>query len=284
MSVSLRIYILMAGLLTLGHFSAFSFQVTGIVQDASGEPIAYCNVGLYGKNTGTVTGIDGEFTLSEKHMAGVTKIKISHIAYKSRDVKLADIKASSAPYAIALEEKVLDVGEFVITGGDDFSRKRVLGSPDHMVSVAHIRAYSETLNYGEIIGNRFVIDQPSILDEFRFKLHMADCQSAQFRVRVISMKKKKKVSDRDLLTEDVFVTADRSGWYTVDLSNYFVEVDSDVLVGIQFLSAEGCDNSNATPYRIHMADYEESFVRTSNTEKWERLDDLGLAFQLKIYY
>lgn len=56
-------------------------KVTGTVVDANGEPVIGANVTVVGTTLGTITDIDGRFSLNANSSA---KIKISFIGYKEK--------------------------------------------------------------------------------------------------------------------------------------------------------------------------------------------------------
>ncbi len=267
-------------LLLANHIKAQ--QITVLVQDETGLPIPYCSVGLFGKGIGTVTNEHGMFVFSESQIRGVQQLKVSHIAYESQKLLLTNIKASKSLFVITLKAKIIDAGTFIVRD-DGFDQEKVLGSKNAEINI--IRAHSEKLNYGEIMGNSFAIKKPSLLDELRFKIKLEECTGAKFRVHIIEMKKKK-VTSNELLTKDLIVEVDSSGWYSTDLSQLDLVVNTNILIGLEFLGVEGCPydlTDQKMPYAFHMANYRDSYIQPSNTEKWVRMNGLGIAFQLKVF-
>lgn len=62
-----------------------SYKVTGVVSDTSGEPIIGASVVEKGTSNGTITDLDGKFTIEVN--AGAT-LNISYIGYKNQEVKV----------------------------------------------------------------------------------------------------------------------------------------------------------------------------------------------------
>lgn len=92
--------------------------VTGIVTDASGQPLPGCNVLVRGTNSGTVTDFDGLYTIAiERGQALV----FSYIGYKS-----AEIPIYASVINTRLEEDAQMLEEVVVSGyataNSDFSR------------------------------------------------------------------------------------------------------------------------------------------------------------------
>ncbi len=82
-------------------------KCTGIVVDATGEPLIGANVRVVGRELGTITDIDGKFTIDNVKIGSM--IEISYIGYTSKQVKF-DGKALNVTLtedATALEEVVI---------------------------------------------------------------------------------------------------------------------------------------------------------------------------------
>ena len=74
----------MALLLSVFCFTAYAQKsVTGTVKDASGEPLIGVSV-TYGNGQGTVTDIDGKFTINA---AEGSTVKVSYVGFKPQTVK-----------------------------------------------------------------------------------------------------------------------------------------------------------------------------------------------------
>ena len=102
-----RLWTLFVGLcLSVGAFAQST--VKGTVKDASGEPIIGASVLVNGTTEGTVTDLDGNFTLDVKPGATLT---ISYIGYKKQEV------SASNNMAITLnEDQAQSLNEVVVIG------------------------------------------------------------------------------------------------------------------------------------------------------------------------
>ena len=87
-------------------------QVSGIIQDADGEPIIGASVLAVGTTSGTITDIDGQYTLNVPD--GVTMLKVSYIGYSNAMIDIT----SGVPTldAIVLSEDQMALDEVVVTG------------------------------------------------------------------------------------------------------------------------------------------------------------------------
>ena len=113
-------------------------QVTGHVADATGEPIIGANVTVKGPTVGTITDIDGNFTLEVGSTDGT--LVVSFIGYKSAE---AAIKGKS-PINVILQEDTETLDEVVVVGYGTQNRKSLTGAISDVKSESLTRSVSTT--------------------------------------------------------------------------------------------------------------------------------------------
>lgn len=84
-------------------------QCTGIVKDASGMTVIGASVIVKGTTHGTVTDVDGRFTIDGVKLGDV--IQVSYVGYKDQDVKW-----NGSPLDIVLKEDAQALDEVVVIG------------------------------------------------------------------------------------------------------------------------------------------------------------------------
>ena len=82
----LFLVILFALCMPLCGFAQGAFNVEGVIKDASGEPIIGANVVENGTQNGTVSDINGVFTLKVKN--GNAVLKVSYIGYVTQTINI----------------------------------------------------------------------------------------------------------------------------------------------------------------------------------------------------
>lgn len=97
-----------------------SVKVTGKVTDANGEPIIGASVLEDGSSNGTITDIDGKFTLSARNGA---YLKISYIGYETQRIKV-----TGKPLTIVLKEDSKTLEEVVVVGFGTQKKVNLTGS------------------------------------------------------------------------------------------------------------------------------------------------------------
>ena len=95
-----------------------SIKITGVVKDNKGEPIIGANiVELNKKGNGTITDIDGKFTLSVSKNA---EISISFIGFDEKKIKIGQ----QTSFDIILEESSQFLDEVVVVGMNNRQTRR----------------------------------------------------------------------------------------------------------------------------------------------------------------
>ncbi|GHU57736.1 SusC/RagA family TonB-linked outer membrane protein [Bacteroidia bacterium] len=94
---------------------------TGTVVDETGEPVAGANVSIKGTSTGTITDIDGNFTIEAE--AGQILI-ISFIGYIPKEITIG----SQSAYKISLSEDSQAIEEVIVVGYGVMRKKLVTGA------------------------------------------------------------------------------------------------------------------------------------------------------------
>ena len=83
--------------------------VTGTVVDAIGEPIIGASVLEMGTTNGTITDVDGNFTLQ---VPEGTKLEVSFLGYKSQQI----VVGAQSHYKVVLKEDTEVLDEVVVVG------------------------------------------------------------------------------------------------------------------------------------------------------------------------
>lgn len=95
-------------------------SITGTVTDAKGEPIIGASVLVKGTSNGTITNLDGKFTLNVTQ--GNTLV-ISYVGYNAKEI----VVGSASNYTIVLEEDAQTLDEVVVTAMGIRKEKKALG-------------------------------------------------------------------------------------------------------------------------------------------------------------
>jgi TonB-dependent starch-binding outer membrane protein SusC len=110
-------------LLLLANLSLIAQQsITGVVRDPGGQPMSGVTVVVQGTSVGTLTGVDGKFSLTVP--AGGTTLQFSFIGFTPQDVNIS----GRSVIDITLKEAVTGLDEVVVVGYGTLKKKLVTGA------------------------------------------------------------------------------------------------------------------------------------------------------------
>ena len=119
--------------------------VKGTVIDANGEPLIGVNVKEVGGSTGTITDINGEFSLN---VAPKTKLEISFIGYQTQNVTVGEARQIT----VTLQEDTQVLDEVVITGFGMSQKKATLTGAVSSIKSEEIARSSAVTAGGALVG------------------------------------------------------------------------------------------------------------------------------------
>ncbi len=96
-------------------------KITGTVQDANGEPIIGANIVVKGTSNGTISDLDGKFTINAPDNA---ILQISYIGFISKEIPVD----SRSSITVSLVEKTSELDEIVVVGYGMQKRLNIAGS------------------------------------------------------------------------------------------------------------------------------------------------------------
>lgn len=163
---------LMLIIVSLGVVSAQVLQVKGQVLDEDKAPIVGCSVTVKGTSTGTVTGVDGRYSISVKQ--GGTLV-FSYIGCITKEVK-----ATKAVINVVLRQSREVLEEVVVVGYGTQKRKEVTGSvayvaamPGVQISRTQYDVYANAEEYKSAAENRFRLAVKDPLSTFSIDVDAA---------------------------------------------------------------------------------------------------------------
>ncbi|WP_308755437.1 SusC/RagA family TonB-linked outer membrane protein [uncultured Bacteroides sp.] len=117
-----RYFLIFTGLLITMVASAQQFTVKGTVKDAAGEPVIGANVMVKGTSNGTITDIDGKYSVSGVNSSSV--LVFTFIGYKSQEVACE----GRHEIDVILSEDLQTLDEVVVVGYGSLSKKELSSS------------------------------------------------------------------------------------------------------------------------------------------------------------
>lgn len=247
----------------------------GITKDkTTAQPIAYVNIGVLDKNTGTVSNANGEFKLPLDTALDNETLKISIVGYKSLTYKVADFKkALRENNTVLLEKNIAELKEIVIKNKNlkDARLGNILG-----------RRPASAGFVNNVLGNEIGIvvkikNKPTYIEAFHAMVDYNHYGELKFRLNIYDLKKG--IPDSPLLTESIIINSSiEKGELTVDLSDYNIMVSQDFFISLELIEGLG----EGGLHFLADDDGPKVFTRAVSQGKWNKVEDLSFGFSVSV--
>jgi hypothetical protein len=224
-----RIYLLFAVMvLGFSELSVSQNYVNGVVLDSDTDaPIPYVNIGIAERMSGTVSGGQGLFQLRyESETDSVLFSAIGYQSYKTADHDLLD------DTSVLLSPEMYNLEEIVVS-------ERALG---RMTELGYnLRKRGQNVGFGSTqlgteIGGLVQIDREIIIYRAHFTFNNTGKEKLLFRVNLYEFEGGEPF--KNLIPENILISPpDQPGTITVDLSNYNIATDKDILLSLEWVEA-----------------------------------------------
>ncbi len=233
-------------------FSLFSQEklIRGIITDSLNKPIQYANVGILNKPIGTVSNQYGEYFLYIDNSMNLDTLKISCLGFKSVEKRINDIQNNN--FNVSLENYTEKLQEVVVKS--DNLKTYIEGKEKTKTRNKVFFAFSslKNLNLGSEIGRKFSLGtkKPSLLSEFKFFIKENNFEQVKFRINVYTIRDNnpdQRVNDKNIIVE---VNDKLTDWIKVDLINYEIKIQQDIIVTVEWIEGSKSGNKLSLPIII----------------------------------
>jgi len=259
--------------------SVFSLgqEISGRVLDnVSEQNLAYVNIGVIGKNVGTVTNQDGTFSIDLMDEYDQDTIRISLIGYLSLEYKVMDFKKliNDSPI-IHLEPRSFEIEEVVVSGKK--LKTKILGNK---TTSRKMSGGFESDDLGSEVGVPVKIKRkPTYIKKFFASIVESKYDTLKFRLNLYSLKNK--MPDQPLLNENIIIsTTMETGLFEVDLTEYNIVVQDDFFVSLEWIEDLGEDG-----LQFSMSLLGNPVIhRKTSQGNWEKIGMVGIGFAVEVSY
>lgn len=102
--------------------------VTGIVTDEQNEPLIGVNIVLKGSSTGTLSDLDGNYTLELPGVKESASLVVSYIGYATQEINVDFTAGNTVSLDIKLFQDILNMDEVLVVGSSVTSSRKQLGN------------------------------------------------------------------------------------------------------------------------------------------------------------
>ncbi|HOI31576.1 MAG: carboxypeptidase-like regulatory domain-containing protein [Bacteroidales bacterium] len=249
-------------------------QLEGLLRDSiTGKPVQYANVGIRNSLIGTVSDLEGYFSLNIPDSLKNNALTISSMGFKKLNIPVLDLNLGTRNF-IEMHPEIYELSETKICGTHLKQKTRGLKSrTKKMVVVINGK------NLGSEAGSPIKIrNRETILRSFHFNITQNVPDSAIFRLKVYDLS-----SDSiglNLLSENIIfkIENDDLGEYVIDLLPYNITINQDIFVAVELLGLYPIESIGKTWYsdRINVSigpDLSRGgiFVKKAGFSKWEKI-------------
>ena len=252
-----------------------NFQAV-VADSNSKQPLAFVNIGVVNKNIGTVSDLDGFFSLKLNPTEKEDLIRFSMIGYKSYTENIASfVKKFSKGDTVFLKEEVLELSEIVLS--ENKWKRKTLGNKTKSKSISTGFTNNELGNeIGVIIP---IKDAPTVLETFFFHINENQYRPLVFRVNIYSLKEG--LPHKSLVYENIIVkTSIKSGMMSIDLRPYNIWVEEDIYLGLEWIQDLGNKSLLFSADRFTGP----ILNRQTSQGEWNYVKGLDLGFHLRVKY
>ena len=232
-----------------------------IISATTQEPIPYVNIGLQRANIGTITNVDGSFSIHIPKQYEEDTLHFSALGYSSKKVPLNFI-LNNKTVAISLVEKITWLEEVSIEARKEKNRTFELGNKSFRGGVLE----TDTLYAGGstallIDPRQSQVELPVFLQKASLRIFKNNLDTLRFRVRVYTVDSLTGKPSQDLLQESIVEESTlRKGWLDFDLSHLAYSITEPFFITFEQLLDLNDRKAIADGYREFITKYPDRLI------------------------
>ena len=248
----------------------FSQTLSGVVFNVeANQPLEFVNIGIAGKNIGTVSEANGKFTFQVSSVFDSDSVLFSKIGFKPVKIKVLDLKKNSQN-KIFMEQKVYELKEIVIKpkiieerilGVDTKARKLTSGFKDNLL--------------GYECGVLMKVKKSAYIKKVNFNIASCSYDTVFYRLNIYSVISKDNFVN--ILKEPVYIKISKEllkDEVQIDLQEKNIIVDGDFLVTLEHIKDLGSGSLNFCARLM-----EKTYFRTTSQGEWKTLP-IGISISV----
>jgi hypothetical protein len=220
--------------LSTGNLSAQNSNIiNGSTVDSTNASIEFVNIGIVGKNIGTVSDDSGSFILNIPNIPNENlndTLTFSRIGYYTKSLRINDL-LNQKNAKIILLQKITQLEKIQIISKAVKSKKQ-----GNITRAKGVVMVINSASPGHENGTLIHLPKNKVfIKDFNFHIDFNRPDSAKFRLNIYSFNNKP-VSN--ILNENIYftVTNKDSGDYKIDLSKYRLYLNNDIFVSIESIA------------------------------------------------
>ncbi|WP_294962068.1 carboxypeptidase-like regulatory domain-containing protein [uncultured Flavobacterium sp.] len=259
---------------------SYSQNIEGKVVDSLQKPIQYVSIGILNKPFGTVTDENGNFKFSMTD--GIPEsdtLRVSCMGYKSKDILFKNLNQNKIN--VQLESHIEKLDEVVINknGLKEYTDGKDKTQTKHSVIFANPNY--KNINLGSEIGKKFSLGdkKPSFLTDFKFFIKDNNFEMVKFKINIYNIKDNR--PDKMINQSNIIVEVNKklTDWVNVDLSQFDITVQEDIIITVQWI--EHSPDGNKLNLPIIIPSFGSThYYKFGSQGKWEKYGKISSSMLL----
>lgn len=250
---------------------------SGHIADANtGAPLPWVNIGIAGKDVGTVSQEDGSFelNLNKEHLED--SISLSYIGYRSITLDIPNFTSLLEEHSkIELTELPQTLSNVTVKASK--LKQKTYGH--------HSESHSSVTGFvNDALGNELgtyirIKNVPALLESFQCYIPSSTFETASFRLNVYNVEggmPGEKLNKENIIVE----TSLKRGKLTVDLTEYQIHVDGDIIVSLEWIKDLGSGHLN---FSTSLAN-NDIYYRKASMGTWKKASAGAIGFNVNILH
>jgi len=204
---------------------SFSQSVTlsgHIIDKETNKALPFATIEIFSLKFGTVADQNGDFKLTVIPInENLDTLVFSYLGYKNTKISIGDF--------LKLDKKTISIKADPITLNEVVIIPKKYKTVKLGITNKKPQSYQITSVYYNKIGN--IIENkkslPGWVKSISFYIAEEGYPETPFRVRIYDIDKKRNCPGNDILNKNVIVSANKPGWFTVDLTSYNIPFPKD---------------------------------------------------------
>ena len=262
-----------------------SQEISGQVKDGkSGKPIPFANIGIIGKDIGTITGLDGIFSLELSKATDGDTLRFSFVGYEPLNLLVNYIRKNGFPNEVLLKEEIVELKE-VIVASDRLTPKMLGIRRKDCYPIPLYKKITSNIpfpqpGYRHEIGTFFANNQPVYLDSIQFNFTDIQIDTVTLRINIYVY-----VEDhfKNVLNEPLYInfqSSDES--QQIDVSHLGIQLESNFLVSIENYGRINDNSLNILANFKSKGKKYPTYYRRNTQSNWvilkSKSQDFGISF------
>lgn len=212
--------------------------ITGKVLGAKDKlPIAFTNIGILNSAVGTISELDGSFSINIPTRYSKSKLLLASLGYTRVNLSVDSIK-NTGHIVVYLEEMATELNQVTVRGKKSFRKFRLGNDKSEGGSV-----YADTITAGSamavlIENNKGYtgLSYPANVEQTRLRIRMNTFKEFKIRIRLYDVDPGTGMPGKDILNKSIIKTSNlKNGWLTFDLVEHNIVVNGPFYLTFEWI-------------------------------------------------